>query len=351
MRPLPTADLDNALDAHGVPWDGLRGARLFVTGGTGFFGCWLLETLLAADRRRGLGVSAVVLSRDPAAFSRGAPHLAADPRIEVLRGDARDVAAPGRRFTHVVHAATGTGPDPASQPPAQLAAGIVAAARSAARVARECGARRLLFTSSGAVYGRQPAGVTHAVEDPPPAPGRADRTAYGEAKLAAERLLCADGGFETAIARCFAFVGPRLPLDGAFAAGNFVRDALAGGPIRVNGDGTPLRSYLYAADLAAWLWTILLRGAPSRPYNVGSDEAVSILELARAVARAAAPGVRVVVARTPDRAAPPERYVPSIRRAADELGLRAAVGLDEAIARTCRWYDEERKEAVDERGA
>jgi dTDP-glucose 4,6-dehydratase len=145
---------------------------------------------------------------------------------------------------------------------------------------------------------------------------------------------------EPVIARCFAFVGPHLPLDAHFAIGNFIRDAMAGRAIEIQGDGSPLRSYLYMSDLAAWLWTMLVRGAAGRAYNVGSDEAVSIRGLAERVADALRPGLPIRVGREAEPGAETVTYVPDISRARSELGLAVTVGLEEAIRRTAQWYFE-----------
>jgi dTDP-glucose 4,6-dehydratase len=208
--------------------------------------------------------------------------------------------------------------------------------------ARQAGVRKLLLTSSGAVYGRQPPELGHTAEDYPGAPDpMLPQSAYGQGKRLAEHLCAVyaeEFGLECKIARCFAFVGPYLPLDAHYAVGNFLRDGLAGGPIVVRGDGTPCRSYLYAADLAAWLWTILLRGASGRAYNVGSEAALTIAELARLVAAAFPRPPEVQICREPLAGAPAERYVPSTRRAAVELGLNALVALPQGIARTLAWH-------------
>ena len=143
------------------------------------------------------------------------------------------------------------------------------------------------------------------------------------------------------IARPFAVVGPGLPLDAHFAIGNFIADAVAGREIVVGGDGRPLRSYLYAGDLAVWLVTLLVRGRSGRAYNVGSDRAIGIGELARLV-RSVVPGSgKVSINGTPDPKAVRSRYVPSVDRARTELGLAAWTSLEDAIHRTARHASED----------
>jgi dTDP-glucose 4,6-dehydratase len=321
-------------------WPELRNARLFITGGTGFFGKWLLETFQHANRELALNASAIILSRNPGAFLQEMPHLANDPSLRFIEGDIASFAFPGGDITHLIHAATETTTRHGPAQPLQTLETIVTGTRRVLDLARERPVQSLLFTSSGAVYGRQPPELTHIPEDYTGAPDPMDRhAAYANGKRLAEHLCClyhAQHAVPARIARCFAFIGPHLPLNAHFAAGNFIRDAMAGGPIRVNGDGTPYRSYLYAADLAVWLWTILVRGENLRPYNVGSGEAISIRGLAETIAgRCSAP---CVVAQAAAPGAVASRYVPSVARAERELDLRVNIPLDEAIRRTLKYH-------------
>lgn len=335
------ADLDHILALTSDLWEGLRNERLFITGGTGFLGCWLLESFAWANNNLRLGAEAVVLSRDPAAFRAKAPHLAADPAIRFQAGDVRSFEFPRGTFSQVIHAATESAGGLNERAPLQMLETIVTGTRRVLDFAVQARARNFLLTSSGAAYGTQPPELSHLPEGFGGAPDILNpSSAYGEGKRVAE-LLCSlyhrQHGLGTKIARGFAFVGPYLPLDAHFAIGNFLRDTLRGGPISIQGDGTPRRSYLYAADLAIWLWTILLRGQPCHPYNVGSEDAVSIAQLAEAVRKVVKPSAEIRIACQPRPGVPAQRYVPATARARDELGLRPTIGLAQSLQRTAAW--------------
>ncbi len=338
------ADLDHVLEHTRALWEEVRGQRLFITGGTGFFGCWLLETFAWANDSLDLNASALVLTRNLPAFQKKAPHLVAHPAVHFHPGDIRSFDFPPGSFSHILHAATESSARLNAEDPLTMFSTIVDGTHRALEFARQSGARKFLFTSSGAVYGPQPPEMTHIPEDYPGSPDPTNpHSAYGEGKRAAESfcsLYSKEYGFETKIARCFAFVGPYLPLDAHFAIGNFIRDGLKSGPIVVQGDGTPRRSYLYAADLAIWFWTILFKGQSCRPYNVGSAESILIADLAHLVADQFPSKIEVEIRGTPNPDKPLEQYVPDISRAKNELGLRQNILLSEAVSRSISWEND-----------
>jgi dTDP-glucose 4,6-dehydratase len=290
-----------------------------------------------------LGAELVVLSRDPDAALARLPHYANLKGVRFHRGDVREFELPSGVFDTVIHGAAESSQQGHVGDHRHMFDTIVDGTRSTLGLARSALAKRYLLVSSGAVYGRQPADLSHVPEDFPGAPDLSDaRSGYGEGKRAAEVLTsiaAAESGLSVRVARCFAFVGPHLPLDIHFAIGNFIRDAVRGGPIRIRGDGTAVRSYLYTADLAIWLWALALSSRASGAYNVGSADSVSILQAANRVAGVVDPEVHIEVEGTPTPGQAPQRYVPAIDRMREQLSREPLIGLEEAIRRTVAWHN------------
>ena len=327
---LPTRALEHILRHAQADFEEMRGKKLFITGGTGFFGKWLLAGLLSANEELGLGLHLTVLSRNPAEFVRRHPEVEGLDALSFLSGHVADMSLEDCRYDYLLHAAADTTAFTSEPDERERTRAVVWGTRRMLELAQRSGTRRMLNVSSGAVYGifnSQPGGAKeddYSIAHP--------LTPYAEAKREAEQL-CAESEIDFVTARAFAFLGPYLPLDAHFAAGNFLRDALRGGPINVRGDGTAMRSYLYPADLVVWLLRILTSGARGHAYNVGSDEAVTTAQLARLIADAVEPKAEVVIQSVQPQG-PQNIYLPNIARARGELHLEVAIPLHEAIART-----------------
>lgn len=305
----------------------LGGKTVLVTGASGFVGSWISAGLLCLAER-GVSLRLLALARRPWVLrKRLEPFLDLSPMEDVAL-DLTDPASSLPRADLIVHAAGDV--SPLSEPSA-LEESLVSATDRVASHAAAAGAGRMLLVSSGAVYGPQPWDMPNVPETFPGDPDGSGLDFYGNAKHRAEELTLLrmrGSGTKAVIARAFAFSGPFLPLSGRFALGNFVRDGLVGGPIRVRGTGRPYRSYLDASEMAFWFLSALVKGEAGRCYNIGSPTPITIEEVARKVGHLC--GCDVLVEGGIDRDC---SYVPSTARAESELGVRISVDLDESIRR------------------
>lgn len=313
--------------------------KLFLTGGTGFFGKALLRHWTALQQARQQVPDVCVLSRNPQHFLNLHPEFLKLPWLRFVSGDVQSPESlpMGEKFTHVLHGAADSTRGPQLTPLAQYDQ-IVEGTRNMLDFAIQAGVQRFLFTSSGAAYGKQPAHLSHVSEDWHGMPDPLNPThSYGVAKRAAEHLCALYGqayGLQTVVARCFAFSGPDLPLNAHFAIGNFIRDALFHNEITVAGDGTAMRSYLDQSDLAQWLTALLDRAQSGEAFNVGSDQAISIADLAALVRDTLAPDMSIRILGTPDAQRPRHMYIPNTDKINRHLGLRAGTTLKDSILNT-----------------
>jgi dTDP-glucose 4,6-dehydratase len=277
-------DLDYIFD--NVDFTEIRNARIFLTGGSGFFGKWITATLKKA------GIEFDVLSRT----STG-----------TIQGDVRSFSYPQKKYTDIIYLASESD------------------IRHTLEFARICGCKRFLFTSSGAVYGVTP--PFPISEETQPLPTKTP----GSQKYYAERLL-ADFAesykIDYKIARCFSFVGAEMTF-GWYAMGRFIKNVLEEKPIKYYDIGA-VRSYMYMADLVIWLLTILTKG--HGVYNVGSEKSISIVELATLIGDMY--DLRVYENAPPEKFEGVLKYVPCTKKARKNLGLREKIKLGEAIERT-----------------
>lgn len=300
----------------------MRNKRIFITGGTGFFGKSLFRHCRELEEN-----DIVLLTPEPEKEIRESPFLCANKRIEFLYGDIRDFEFPGRDFDYIFHGATTSCKIISDD---EMRSVVIDGTKHILNFAKQNkNLSNLLYISSGAVYGNKYNFPLN--EDLHCAP----INVYGRSKFAAEQLCC-NSGVPYSIARCFAFVGEYLPLNAHFAIGNFIRDCINNKSIIINGDGTPIRTYLYSGELAHWLWMILSKGESGGTYNVGSDQEISICELAEIVRRVARTRNEIKVL-SPPNGVTPHRYVPDISKILSKLKLKVNTSLEDAIKKTLEY--------------
>ena len=295
-------------------------STVLLTGGTGFFGKSIMDYFL----RHECGSHFVVLSRHPDHFLNQNPQFATIKSFSFVQGDIRDFQIPDSiSIDRIIHAAT---PVDNTTSDDEMRSIIVDGTAHVLDIARLKQVKRILYISSGAVYGKQPDNVERIPETLECKPV----TAYGKGKLEAE-TMCLRSGIETVIARCFAFVGKYLPKSKHYAIGNFMDDCLHDRSIIIQGDRTALRSYLYADDLVDWLMTALENGIAGHIYNIGSEKAYSIREIAEHVKVALGTDNSIQTLGKPQQFGKASRYIPDVSKIKKDLGVAERFSFDEMI--------------------
>jgi dTDP-glucose 4,6-dehydratase len=254
-----------------------RFVRAVVTGGAGFLGSHLCEQLLRS------GVQVICLDN----FLTGAPaniaHLIGQPGFQMIKCDLTDyVHVPGE-VDLVLHLASAASPvDYLRWPVETLKVGSIGTLH-ALGLAREKKAR-LVLASTSEVYGdplEHPQRESYWGNVNPVGP----RSVYDEAKRFAEALTTAyrlSRDTDTGIVRIFNSYGPRMRPNDGRAIPTFVRQALAGEPLTVTGDGSQTRSICYVDDTIRGILALAESGAPG-PVNIGSPDELTVLELAELI--------------------------------------------------------------------
>jgi dTDP-glucose 4,6-dehydratase len=310
-------------------------ASLLIIGGSGFFGKSILD-----GYKRGLlspwGIDLIyVFARNADRLKEEVPELM-DPSIKLINGDiasCKEIPV----ADYVIHAAASTDAANYLSQPEVEKKNIQAGTYNYCELAKQFHQNsRIVYCSSGAVYGQQPPEIDKISEEyecGSLTEMSLTKQDYAAAKRDAEEAIINLGkqGLSVSIARCFAFVGSYLPRDKHFAIGNFIEDGLDNRPIQVKAEHYVYRSYLYADDLVQWLMRICEIGSSHCPiFNVGSDEAFEI----RAIAKIISDRFSVPFRAADIRSLNIDRYIPSIEKAKHIGSLTIHFDTQQAINET-----------------
>lgn len=338
-------DINFILKLAGPELNRLRNKNILMTGASGFIGSYLLNSIISLnDIKKNSPCKIFVLVRNIQKLKKVMPRLNEHKNIIIICDDVRTFNFPSEKIDYVIHAASPTSPNELSTDPIDSSDIIVNGTKRILQQSKQWGAKRILYISSGAVYGPQPSDILRLSEDYKGGPDITNSNfLYGEAKRYAEILCNAYYKYHslsTVIARPFTFVGPYQNLDSGFAVTEFIKSGLQKKPICILGDGTPVRSYCYVADLTIALWKILLDGKEGCAYNIGSEEEISIIDLARKIIKIMNLELKIETKGTPIVGQKIMRYVPDITKLKSEFNFNPKYQLNESLERTIAWHRE-----------
>ena len=343
-------DLNNIFNKTKNLLPEIKNKNIFLSGGTGFFGTWLIKSFIVANQKLKLNSKLFILTRNINHHKNIHPELHNIDSVKYIEGDIRNFYFPKIDCHYIIHSATTNARETfKKQNPIIKYDVIVNGTKRILDFATECNCEKFLLTSSGSCYGNIPSDISKISEDYNGAPLTIDQnfdySVLGEAKRMSELLTniySKNFKIKTKIARCFSFVGPYMPLDIHYAIGNFMRDIIKNKSINILGDGKQVRSYMYVSDLIVWLLTILLKGKNNSIYNVGSEENITIHNLAKKISKLSLQNIDIKIhdqlSNNINRA-----YTPSTQKIQNELKVTQEINLENAIIKTLSHIDKNKK--------
>lgn len=316
--------------------------RICIVGGTGFIGTWIAEMVAALNDEFGCQVRVDLFGRSAVAWAKTHRHLSKRGDIFIDAGDVRTSFEISHDTTLVLFAAGVADPCiHASDPYRVHETAVHGMSNCLSATARLVSLHRFVNLSSGLVFGDQ-------MQDHPIKENNVGllnfarvHNVYAESRRAAENLVsiyASQYRIPVSTARAFTFIGPYQSLDAPWAANNFIRDALAGNDIRLHGDGSTRRSYLYGSDAAAWVLRVLVDGHSGAIYNIGGDRPVSHAEVADIVASLTVPSSRLIYKSQQAVTGRSEDFIPDLVNVKSTLGLAQAFDIELSIKRTLEWH-------------
>jgi dTDP-glucose 4,6-dehydratase len=316
--------------------------HIAVTGGTGFLGTWIAETITALNDEYCLGITLDLYARNVNDWVQKYPHLSKRSDIRLQAQDVRSPFEFARNTNYVVHAAGIPNNRVHSSDPLRVYQTTVAGINNALEAASQLdNLTRFVNVSSCLVSGPPNRPGPLAETDYFPMPSGQLHTVYAEAKRAAENLAAVyRSQFRIPITtvRPFTFAGPYQELDRPWALNNFLRDVLTGSDIRIHGDGSARRSYLYGSDAAWWMLAALVNGKDGATYTVGSPMPVTHLELVKLIGEYATPKPRVVLNTLSSKQHKQYDLFPDNTATLRGLGVTQTCSLDKTVDKTWRWF-------------
>jgi nucleoside-diphosphate-sugar epimerase len=319
---LPKNDLEMATALRPEHFKILSGKTLLVTGGTGFVGRWLIDSFLFMNEVYNFGSQLFVLTRDPRRFLEKNPIYNNVASLHFIEGDicTFEIKQP---IDFCIHGANYYKHPGTTSDHIQTFETSFNGTRHLIDVCREVGCKRILYLSSGAASTSTDSSFS----------------SYVEGKRIMEWLaLNYARNMENIIVRCYSFIGPHLGLDSHYAVMNFISSAINKEKIVIKGDGSTIRSYLYAAEMCHWLWTALVSGKANEIYDVGSDESISMEGLAKKILSLSPTRLEMEILGHNSSGLAPSRYLPDVSKTKKELGLEQRISLSDAISRTINFY-------------